>query len=652
MKTSFCGGRFAHLDEDTEIPIDSVLSPGSEVSDEPRDIGLNTMDSVEHAESSARAQQAEAMLNLIRRLERGFRVSLVDNDDIQPCVLYFDRQSAALCVRWEDAKDSAWLTFPVEKVMRLELGNSSRSLDPATCFSVIVNQRSEIIYHDFQAISAVDREILISTIMILLEHSYVGDAGHEDREPHSDHSSAILPIVGSPSLNDATSDNFECMSPRLAELMKRRDRLLEAKRALDVETPRLDPEGFENSHESIKLIPRKNSESFLDGSQGSSQQHQMAARAWCSDNVCTLALKDLTDSCNGIFPLVQAPSDPCVDTSEQVKLVEEYITGALGAPKAMYKYIAEGDVWSKKSMSNGNESKTNHRNRAWQLNAQASRLRSLRCEMSFAGALEESQKRHLQTTQSFDDIKYGKASRTAASRLFESPLLQNLVGSTNAQNEAPAEVTYYDSDPESSRPLRTRATRTSVYALSNPGGVNEGLTDEVFDRVARKSRVSSKLETEVIADIVRVMIHERMMLMHHVPGRTPGCVRFWIEAGVHLIDDTYILPKLCWCPYLETSKLTKIDLLDVCRIRNLTSRSQATILADPRTSFMIETQKDSFVMEAPSEKDREKIVYGLKLTIARLASLLMVRDMRAVEEYFTSVNNMVPGQAPSTMFTK
>jgi len=49
------------------------------------------------------------------------------------------------------------------------------------------------------------------------------------------------------------------------------------------------------------------------------------------------------------------------------------------------------------------------------------------------------------------------------------------------------------------------------------------------------------------------------------------------------------------------------------------------------------------LFETQSTEERNRIVYGYKLVIARLASLLMLRDPRAVEEFFGSASAMVPG---------
>jgi len=51
------------------------------------------------------------------------------------------------------------------------------------------------------------------------------------------------------------------------------------------------------------------------------------------------------------------------------------------------------------------------------------------------------------------------------------------------------------------------------------------------------------------------------------------------------------------------------------------------------------------MFETQSKQERGRVVNGLKLVIARLASLLMLRDLRAVDEFFGG--NAVPGEAPA-----
>ena len=183
------------------------------------------------------------------------------------------------------------------------------------------------------------------------------------------------------------------------------------------------------------------------------------------------------------------------------------------------------------------------------------------------------------------------------------------------------------------------------------------------------------------------MNNERMTLMWHPTqdqtsqqrhrSLSPQCVKVWIESGVYLNDGTFLLPKLTWTKVsallssgksvtessMESSlpqakikyspTLEKLDLLDICRIYPLsTVNRKLHPFALTQKSFCIETQNEKFVFQAQTIDEKERIVYGLKLVVARLASLLMLRDIRAPEEFFgaittTNLHMAVPGHAPT-----
>jgi hypothetical protein len=183
------------------------------------------------------------------------------------------------------------------------------------------------------------------------------------------------------------------------------------------------------------------------------------------------------------------------------------------------------------------------------------------------------------------------------------------------------------------------------------------------------------------------MNNERLTLMWH-PSHTntserrasPQCVKVWIESGVYLNDGTFILPKLTWSKVSAvqsattttattssptsrellrpakiqySSTLEKLDLLDICRIYPLTKVNRAIHpFALTHKSFCIETVTEQYVFQAQTIEEKDRIVYGLKLVVARLASLLMLRDIRAAEEFFGAITNMVPGEAPQWVTMK
>lgn len=450
------------------------------------------------------------------------------------------------------------------------------------------------------------------------------------------------------------------------------------------------------------------------------------ASAWCADNdICTFALKDITDTCTSVFALKQAEMEQpgCTlpsDFTEQQALIEEYIANALGAPSAFYSYLTEGEKFSDELIGEQDEPKPSVngrvRNRSGVSNGQASRMRRLRSEMTFAAALKRSKDnmQYVQTTKSFDDAKV-LGSKTKASKAVEqfhsSALLQSVVGTmmmSSPEKEDDEEVAYYDSDPEDARPrtMHKRCPRQAELCKKeshSEGELPPKKTGSAFDKIKSTKRVSKKLDEETIVQIVQVcslpnifchnvgievlifksyiirqfpllfqtMTNERMTLIWHpsqrksFSNRAPRCVRVWIEAGVCLVDGTFVLPKLSWSKVMDKDDSDdsnagnigrrllareephKVDLLDICRVHATKSVDRKRHpFADARKSFFVETQSEAILFEALTGEERDRIVYGLKLVIARLASLLMLRDVRAAEEFFGAVAPPVPGEAP------
>jgi hypothetical protein len=231
-----------------------------------------------------------------------------------------------------------------------------------------------------------------------------------------------------------------------------------------------------------------------------SHSQLVASGNWCTDDVCSNALRDIAETCAGIFGRKQDIASGPLSTGlscqvDQQLALEEYITTALDAPNAMYSYLVEGDNWNPEANNNNAEqsSPPGHvrrrvQNRANLLNAQAIRLRNLRNEMTFTSAFKRSREMKFPPrAQSFDDAqiyssrrRQQQATSKGAEKLHASPLIQNIVQALaldepqNASNEG-EEVVYYDSDPEDMEP-REPSDRGLVY----------------FDRIDRARQILSK----------------------------------------------------------------------------------------------------------------------------------------------------------------
>lgn len=636
---------------------------------------------------------------LLKRLENGFRVRLHTGprQASEDVLIYLDSRRNRLCLRGDqegkkmEHASNYWQELPIAQILRLEIDRKQgRSRNTLQSFSLILesdNTRGTV-YYDFEAETPIEREIIVATLMVVLEQARnIGlsttedDLDQYDVSGFGDGGTMEQPIVCSPSLEEqinVMAMDREEYSPQ------------DGKASVVINLEHLD--------DSATLSPRMDALRRLGMSQNdlsggpsmptSAEMDEIECKgstqltsAWCTDDVCTLALKDIADTCSGIFVLKQAEAGICSlsgITEEQRLMIEEYIASALGAPSAMYSFLSEADVWNAQVENEEatNASQGRIRNRASVLNAQCDRLHSLRQEMTFAAALKVSQEHMaLQTTQSFDDAKQLKSKQfesKVVSQLHSSALLKHIVGNmmmSSPTQEEEGAVAFYDSDPEDARPKalskkdprqitadcrkREAVIRDKpVRALIGPG----------FDKVKSSKRVSKKLDEDTIVQIVQQMTNERLTLMLHPnqgknePNRSPICVKLWIESGVCLIDGTFILPKLSWVKY-ETAATAgrhvvqtepqKLDLLDVCRIHTAeTIDRYRNPFAVARKSFLIETQTQSFMFEAQTTEECERIVFALKLVIARLASLLMLRDVRAAEEFFGAFVATVPGEAP------
>jgi hypothetical protein len=246
--------------------------------------------------------------------------------------------------------------------------------------------------------------------------------------------------------------------------------------------------------------------------------------AWCSDDICTLALKDIAETCTGIFDHHgdNAAIDMGGDTSTPAKVaaerafMEEYIAGVLGGPtSALGAFFPDSDVWNIDSKKRpADKRKVNRiRNRASLLNAQATRLRTLRNEMTFAAALKRSNEKmqYVQTTKSFDDADLERLRERSVNRFNSSALMERMMGGmVLSKPEVEEEAVYYDSDPEDMRP-RTKGVRRALANRRNLVGEEEAerhqtrpvLSGVGFERIAVGKKLR-KLDESLIIQIVQV----------------------------------------------------------------------------------------------------------------------------------------------------
>lgn len=566
--------------------------------------------------------------SLMKRLQAGFNVRLLQDRKVGPVFLYLHYDRSHLCIirrngegdddddydeRDEKKVIDEWIELPIGKILRLEVGKTSHPLASAsnkknigtgsgtnkhfmTFFSIVVNQDANIIYYDFEADSPLEREVLVSTLMVVLDQAQNPTLKMQQQppltaelDPYQDcfvsGGTMDQPIPCSPSLELLESESLPNLSPRKrtliydgdssdgtetslavihlehvdsAPLLPTVDEILvsQCSNTLGGETSlsfatdtdlsydmnggvvgvaltqtpavgvltQTPPEDAKST--ATALVANNNKLDFEVNAQG-------LPGGWsCADaDICTLALRDLAETCSGIFGKREKSYE-----AEQRIIVEEYIASALGSPSAMYSYLTEGDVWNAESapavggknekggLANGDRV----RNRASSLNAQATRLRTLRNEMTFVAALKQSKERmyFVQTTQSFDDMSRSgkgrkvKAATDVANSFHTSALLKHVVGNmmmpdqSGPVQEEKEEVAYYDSDPEDARPrtMKKGPRRVTADRLNRVEGNDEksprheALSGVGFENLTSNKKVSKKLDEEVIVEMVQVRV--------------------------------------------------------------------------------------------------------------------------------------------------
>jgi hypothetical protein len=584
----------AFIDENNKIPSRRRFNPLDALT-EARNAAKITTASTTRSNTNSKLLSpdlngAKTLESLMKRLQAGFNVRLLQDRRVGPVFLYLHYDRSRLCIIRRSGDDSIydgreekkvideWIELPISKILRLEVGKTSHPLanrstigntkHHMTLFSIVANQDANIMYYDFEADSPLEREVLVSTLMVVLDQAHNPTVQMKQQPPltveqdPSYHDVSISggtmdqPIACSPSLELLESDSLpSTLSPRKRTHIYDGDSSDGTETSLAVihvesvdSAPLLPTVDEINASTSIAGDPSLSfaTEMSFDGnctvlSARTSPDDaivankfeldkgaQHLASGWsCADaDICTLALRDLAETCSGIFVKREQSSEV-----EQRVIVEEYIASALGSPSAMYSYLTEGDVWKAESApaeeGKGEKGGTRIRNRASLLNAQAGRLRTLRNEMTFAAALKQSKERmhFVQTTQSFDDMsrtgkgRKDKAATEIANHFHTSALLKHVVGNMmvsdqSSPGELEEEVAYYDSDPEDARPrtMKKGPRRISAERLNRVEDEKEesprhqALSGVGFENLTSNRKVSKKLDEDVIVEMVQVRV--------------------------------------------------------------------------------------------------------------------------------------------------
>mmetsp|Transcript_26362 Transcript_26362/g.37143 ORF Transcript_26362/g.37143 Transcript_26362/m.37143 type:complete len:774 (+) Transcript_26362:174-2495(+) len=430
-----------------------------------------------------------------------------------------------------------------------------------------------------------------------------------------------------------------------------------------------------------------------------SSSTEMSAQ-WFVDNMCMFAFcSDEVDSPGGpVMCTTELEKYGCSVSNWGKQLaLQNYYFGMLGSSNMLTELCSGDELWGLKRVDSGtsvdkrgsDESCSMFRNRATVVSGQAIRKNTLLQQMTFNGALEGSRRQmlQLQVTKSMDDADRGelntardtvtknvpavrslyqmKAQKDKESwmplnvpNMFQS-LLENSL-SEDIHEDLDDTDCCYDSDPEDARVLKSRR---------GPRWVDADRLNQIENNDAKPSLFSfqgnKNMDEEKVQRVLEEIKSETMHLLWHPtqtswdPNRPPACVNFWVERGMCLNNNICVQPKLMWsvthernlhARELNMSAEGAPDFIELLGINGVLKGQPIDRRAHPfackQKCFLIETRNQVFLFEAQTVAERDQIVIGLRLLVARLVSMVMVKDQRVVKEYFGSAADEVPGEAP------
>ena len=252
---------------------------------------------------------------------------------------------------------------------------------------------------------------------------------------------------------------------------------------------------------------------------------------------------------------------------------------------------------------------------------------------------------------------------TASSMTLSQPWVCGTFDFSTLQDKLPASPRTveigYDSDPEDFCHRRSRPSKST-------------LSKEQQQQEQQLRPLAEILQDEdAVRDGVQKFMNGKMTFILHQHGDEPcssHAITAWTELGQNLKRQA-IGPRFVWkarYPHsssastatANTKKKKKnlpchsIDLLDVHRILPVTSSPQLDRyrfpLAKAKHCLWIKTVHTSLLLEASSIHERDRIAWGLKLTIARLAMKVICSDPTMADEFFLKPTEdyLEPGNEP------
>jgi hypothetical protein len=299
-----------------------------------------------------------------------------------------------------------------------------------------------------------------------------------------------------------------------------------------------------------------------------------------------------------------------------------------------------------------NQGQSTIRHRRLNVSARNQRLESLRHKLYPFDESDGKEGIFLKKTRSFSAVQndnFTATNKPVKPNNWLTSLDCDRILNENNNQQSPAVVRYrrdvndYDSDPEDF--AKNRTTVTSTLKATQVDSV-----PEMCERLVHNAKWA-----------VQTFLNARhTFVLHDSTRRESQAVSLWIERG-QFLHSNMLAPRLVWCKkHHRTSwssvqhndMLESIDLLDIKRILNVTSIDRKLFpFAKRERCVQIKTLEHSWIFETASQTEKEYFVTSLKLTVSRLATLLIVSDENMVEEFFNDFDTTVGNKEEITSTT-
>ena len=200
----------------------------------------------------------------------------------------------------------------------------------------------------------------------------------------------------------------------------------------------------------------------------------------------------------------------------------------------------------------------------------------------------------------------------------------------------------YDSDPEDFARMRPRSRRNK-----------RGSSNFFYPRRVVPSpngKIQDIYNEDAFLMVSQEFVNTTFTLIFH--ASSPVAVQAWIERGQSFIHSLK-QPKWMWKSKLCSNDNTRqnedmlginaVELLDITRVLKMDQIDRCrNPFAKPLHCFMLKTYRgEELIFEAESQAERDRLVFSMKMVIARFGAKVIGQDDTVYEEFFAT--DRIPG---------